>query len=527
MIVKFWNRLRAWWAGPLQFDPAPARDAKPKAARKRINPAAVARGRVAVDEAQPGPPIVPYAPPKGVLPVGLAMDWDCTPYDYVNSGGIGWGAGAFKGFPYLAMLMQQPEYRKISEIIAQEMTRKWIRLTSKGDDDKSERLEKLDEALRKYKVRQHFRKMAEYDGFFGRGQLFVHVKTPSGGEPRGPELETPLIRDPRKIVKGSLLGFKPVEPVWTYPGPYNSSKPLAPDYYKPSSWYVMGDKVHASRLLTFISREVPDLLKASYNFSGLSMSQLAEPYVNNWLRTRDSVGDIIHSFSTSGILTDMSSVLTEGDDGGELYTRMDLFNTMRDNRGLMALNKGEEEFFQFNTPLSTIDKLQAQAQEQQSAVASIPLVKLFGITPSGLNASSDGEIQVFYDGINAKQEADWREPLTAVIQIIQLSEFGDIDEGIDFEFLPLDNPDAVEAATVRKTDAETDSILINAGVIISDESRERLIHDPDNTYHSLESNPEAKDIAEELADREALAQAAAANPRPEPGGNDGPPAKGA
>ncbi|WP_163505183.1 anti-CBASS protein Acb1 family protein, partial [Escherichia coli] len=75
--------------------------------------------------------------------------------------------------------------------------------------------------------------------------------------------------------------------------------PLAADYYKPQSWYVMGKEVHASRFLSFVSRPVPDVLKAAYNFGGLSLSQIAEPYVDNWIRTRDSVGDMVHSYSTS------------------------------------------------------------------------------------------------------------------------------------------------------------------------------------------------------------------------------------
>ena len=182
--------------------------------------------------------------------------------------------------------------------------------------------------------------------------------------------------------------------------------------------------------------------------------------------------------------------------------RAQLFTETRDNRGLLLVDKGTEEYFQHDTPLSGLDKLQAQAQEQQSAVASIPLVKLLGITPSGLNASSDGEIRVFYDHIHASQEADWRDALTAVIEIIQLSEFGEIDPDITFDFEPLWEPDATELATQRKTDADTDAVLITAGVITQDEARNRLIDDPSTPYHSLERNPDAKDISETLSDEE-------------------------
>ncbi|WP_163360700.1 anti-CBASS protein Acb1 family protein, partial [Klebsiella aerogenes] len=74
---------------------------------------------------------------------------------------------------------------------------------------------------------------------------------------------------------------------------YNTTNPLAADWYKPALWYVQGRPVHATRLLTFVGREVPDLLKPAYSFGGLSMSQMAKPYVDNWLRTRASVADLI------------------------------------------------------------------------------------------------------------------------------------------------------------------------------------------------------------------------------------------
>lgn len=499
-MTNLFRRLWAWLT-PLSAAPGPTPGATPPAApkaRQRINLEALARAGQSTKAAE-SEEVKPYKPPPGVLPkdlaaAKLAMDFDGADYAFINQVS-GWGGAAFRGYQYLSLLQQQPEYRKITETLAEEATRKWIKLTTTGKEDKTDRLDKLDKALKKYRVRALFRAMAEMDGFYGRGQLYIDVKAPNGTNAQAVdgELATPLLRDPAKIKKGSLLGFKTVEPVWTYPGAYDSSNPLAPDYYRPTSWYVMGRTIHATRLLTFISRSVPDLLKASYNFGGLSMSQLAEPYVNNWLRTRDSVSDLVRAFSLTGLATDMGSTLTEGDNGGNLFARMDLFNRTRDNRGMMLIDKDMEEIFQFNTPLSSIDKLQAQAQEQMSAVSSIPLVKLLGVTPSGLNASSDGEIRVFYDRVNAYQENFMRDPLAYVLAVIQLSEFGDIDDDISFEFEPLWEPDPMEAATVRKTDAETDAVLLECGAISPLDIRERIINDPDNGYHGLESVADVDD----------------------------------
>lgn len=430
-----------------------------------------------------------YEPAPGVVPESAkdqVLAQDATPYGYVNGLGDYGCNNGFPGYPYLAELAQLPEYRKMVSTLAEEMTRKWIEITVSGDEDKAGKVKQLEAAIRRYKLREHFRTAMTHDGFFGRGQLYVDVKMPRGqlASDDSKELETGLFLDPKKITKGSLVAFRPVEAMWTYPNQYNSTNPLADGFYKPTSWFVMGKQVHASRMLMFISRPVPDMLKAAYSFGGLSLSQLAQPYVSHWIRTRDSVSDIVHSFSVSGIKTNLEATLA-GDAGTELINRAQLFNQTRDNRGLMLLDKESEEFFQFNTPLSGLDALQAQAQEQMSAVSSIPLVKLLGITPTGLNASSDGEIRVFYDFIHSNQEIH-REGIKRAIDIIQLSEFGEIDEAIDFQFVPLYQLSEVEKATARKTDADTDAVLIQAGVISQDEARTRVAADPDSPYHGLE-----------------------------------------
>src|SRR6202011_2503289 len=117
-----------------------------------------------------------------------------------------------------------------------------------------------------------------------------------------------------KVGVGSLKRLRVIEPVWTYPSNYNATDPLKPDWYKPSSWFVQGKEVHSTRLLTFIGREVPDLLKPAYSFGGLALSQMAKPYVDNWLRTRQSVADIIRAFSVFLLKTNLGESLQAGGD---------------------------------------------------------------------------------------------------------------------------------------------------------------------------------------------------------------------
>lgn len=482
---------------------APEPVKEPEKAQMKINPTAVA-------EVQPKPhrEHKRYEPPKGVIPEAIrsaVLAMDSTPYGEINDAyamGYAWGnMDSFPGYPYLSMMAQKPEYRKMVGTIAEEMTRKWIKLKTVGDDDKSERVKQLYDALDRFHVRDKFREAAEHDGYFGGGQIYIDVMSPKNVSAwtDDNELQTKLFISEKKIPKGSLKGFQVIEPVWTYPGVYNAQNPLSPDFYKPTEWFVMGKTVHASRMIDFVSRHVPDLLKASYNFRGLSLIQIAEPYVNNWLRTRDSVSDMIHSFSIPVIGTDMSQVL-QGGGAENLLMRLMMFNQCRDNRGAFAKdnNKEQPETVEFvNAPLSGLDMLQAQAQEQMASVSSIPLVKLLGITPNGLNASSDGEIRVFYDYIHSLQQSIFKTPLKRVLDVIQLSEFGDIDPDITFEFEPLYEMSAKEKAEIRKIDADTDAVYIAAGALSANEVREKIADDPDSPYHSLDLSYEIEIDLEE------------------------------
>lgn len=481
------QKLFAFFTRPASFaEPAPAA-AIPARSRMKVTAEMVARVKAAgkVDQVRRDvkpPELPPNVRPK-TDPNVLAMDNALAPlYSYANSAFCGLG---FAGYPYLSELAQRSEYRSPTETTATEMTRKWIRIVSKGDGDHSEKIKQLTAAFERHKIRDLFRVTMEHDGFYGCGHIYIKIKGQDDPDTR----QLPLVIDKRAITKGSLEGFKNIEPIWTSPYDYNSTDPAADDFFKPTSWFVMGKRTHASRMLTIVSREVPDLLKPAYNFGGLSMSQLMEPYVNAWLRTRDSISDLLHSFSTSGIMTDMSSILQEGGgDGTDIFNRMDLFNAMRDNRGLMALNKDTEEFFQFNTPLSGLDSLQAQSQEQMAAPCHTPLVKLLGITPTGLNASTDGEIKVYYDYIRAGQEANFSDPLNVVLQIMQLDLFGVIDDAIGYEWEPLEELDGKQLAEIRKSDADAAVAYIGAGVISAEEERERLAADPNSGYNSLDTS---------------------------------------
>jgi len=421
--------------------------------------------------------------PPGVIPTNkakMALDAQAMPIMSWANSVMGGCFQGFLGYPYLAEQTQISEFRALSEARSGEMVRKWVKMTSSSAEDKTWKLKEIEQLWKKLRVREMFRRGDVYDGFFGHGLLYIDV-----GVKDQKEDASPLLEIPQKVTKGSFRGLKLIDPMVTSPYLYNSTDPTADDYYKPRQWWVMGRQVSATRLLRFASRPVPDMLKPAYNFGGMSLTQLALDCVQNWRKVRDSVTQMVESYSICGIKTNMGTVL-QGGSADSLVKRAQLFNRTRSNRGLFMVDKDTEEFFNASIPLGSLDKLQAQAQEHMAAVGRIPLIVLLGITPSGLNASSEGEIRAFYDYISEQQNISFRDNLEKVFRISQLSLWGAVDPELGFEFEPLWQMDDEALSRIRKSDADAAVQYDAIGAIGPNDIRKKLANDPKSGYEGLD-----------------------------------------
>src|SRR5690554_4802123 len=447
------------------------------------------------------------APPEllpavtGGRSAAIAMD-NCHPiYDYASMGLANFYS-SFPGYPALAAMSQSSDYRSVAETTATEMTREWgqFKIDDPDIEDDSEltdeqlearklekeaqtrkRLEKINaitDAFKVHDIRTLVRKAIEVEYSMGRAQIYIKLDHPDDS--------LPFVLSERGVAKGALKGFRLIEPMWSTPSVYNAADPTADDFYVPSKWFVLGREVHSDRLMTLIMRPVPDMLKPAYNFGGISMFQLMKPYVERYQRTADSVAQLARAYSLTILSTDMSGILAGGDGAADLWLRAGLFNKGRDNTGLMLLDKEAEEISQINTPLSSLPELLTKSQEQMAAPSHTPLVKLLGVTPSGLNANSDGEIRVYYDYIMAQNEAHIRPIIERISYLMQLDMFGEIDPAIVWEFNPLYQLNEKEIAETQEIKARTAGHLVERGIVSELEARQALAADEDSAFNTID-----------------------------------------
>lgn len=394
------------------------------------------------------------------------------------------GLPTFAGYGVLSGLSQNGLIRAGVCMRADEMTRKWGEFVRNGDvDEQDDKIQQLEAAAAKFKLKEKFHDTAEMCGFFGGCFLFVDV-----GE-ADENLATPLVLDPATFKIGSLKALRMVEPYLVSPGYYNSVDPMKSDYFKPDLWYVQGKPVHISRLLMFKENELSTLLKPAYNFFGLSLAQKVLDAVSHFTACREAAARLLQKYSLTIFKTNMSDILSGGFDN-TLRQRVQYFVQNRDNDGCATIDKETEDIVVMTTSLAGVTDLVRQSMEYVAAMFNEPVTKMWGLSPAGFN-TGDNDLRNHYDNIAAQQEKMFGAPMERLCKILQINEFGEIDDSISFKFAPLSEDDEAAQVANNKVKAETDAILLDAGAIAPEDVRQRLIDDEGSGYNNLEpyTNP--------------------------------------
>lgn len=405
----------------------------------------------------------------------------------------------FLGYPMLSNIAQDPLIRSGIEVIVDDMTRKFIDLTSKGENDLSTSIAELESDLQSFRIKSIFNRALATTGYQGGCLVYVDV-----GELDDEEKKTPLYLDAATFKKGSFRGLRIIEPINLYPGRYDTLDPTSEDYFNPETWFVLGKEYHRSRFLYFAQNEVPLILKPLYNFFGISLAQQVLEYVQNFTENRRSAQRLLNKFSLTIWRTDMSQFLSGGD-CNSLTQRVKYFNAQRSNDGTVLLDKETEEMEQINTPLSGVTDIVSMSLDLAPVILGISKDKYFGDLPKGLNASSEGTNRIYYDKIQSLNEKICYDNVVKVLKILQLNRYGEIDDNISFQFAPLWEMDERERAEINKVKADTAAVYLDRGALSAEEVRGALADNPDSGFSNIDVDdvPETESFADvDLDDRD-------------------------
>lgn len=148
-----------------------------------------------------------------------------------------------------------------------------------------------------------------------------------------------------------------------------------------------------------------------------------------------------------------------------LLAQMEMMRRYQGQEGITLMDLEDEFEVQEAGAFSGLDKALDGLASQLSGATEIPLTRLFGQSPGGMNATGESDMQNYFDLISQKQNGDLKNGLITVYRCIAQSNgitLGD-DFGIDFN--SLERMSDKDKAEIAKTITDTVLSGKDAGVI--------------------------------------------------------------
>ena len=353
--------------------------------------------------------------------------------------------------------------RRIIDVIPADMLKNWITITSGLDPDVEKRLSLT---LRRTQLIDKLKRGMQWGRLYGGALGVMLVKH------QGYDLSQPLQLD--WIMPGDFAGLL-IFDRWNGVNP--SSELIEditdPDYGYPK-YYTVTDpagggsvKIHHSRVARFPGNTLPFWEEIAEMQWGASVIES----VFDELRKRDNVSwNIAQLTFMANIrvlkMQDLGQLLaaTDNESQAELLRTLEAQNMLLNNMGMQVMDAADGlETHQYT--FGGLADCYQQFIMDISGAAEIPVTRLFGRSPSGLNATGESDLQNYYDMIAEKQESYLRPILNKVLPPFIISTLGSLPDDFDFEFDPVAEPTDKERADLAKCGTDNVVAAYNAGLI--------------------------------------------------------------
>ena len=123
----------------------------------------------------------------------------------------------------------------------------------------------------------------------------------------------------------------------------------------------------------------------------------------------------------------------------QLYDTIQAMNAMMNNSSLQIIGE-KDEYESHQYTFAGLGEVYDRFMMDVAGAAEIPVTKLFGRSPAGMNATGESDMQNYYDTIEERQESELRPIYDKLLPIMMLSCFGAIPDDFDFAFNPVRRP---------------------------------------------------------------------------------------
>lgn len=364
-------------------------------------------------------------------------------------------------------------------LMVDDMLREWYKLRGSLAPDY---LDELDRVERVTKIREKLNLGLRWGRLYGGAAGLILIRGQEG------MLDQPLDLD--TIMPGAFAGLMILDRWMGVVPDMGLVQDIGdPDFGLPE-YYMVNDasghvvaRVHHSRIVRFTGRELPEIERIAELYWGESeVEALYKDVVAHDNVSANMAALTFRANINTMEVQNLEQLFSLGsvEQQKRFWNVMQAQSVMMSNFGFQLVNKGD----QMKNTQYTFTGLQEVYESMclnLCGASHYPMTKLFGRSPSGMNATGESDLQNYYDYVGSQREAKLRPALERLLPIMAVSAWGAVPDNLQIDFLPLWTPTAKEVADIAKSKAEAIVSTYQAGLLNVDTAQKELKKLEDDT----------------------------------------------
>ena len=311
---------------------------------------------------------------------------------------------------------------RIVDVVADDMTREWITLDPEDDDTSDDRsdMEAVEEVMEALDARSQFNTALKWTRLYGGCVMVL-------GALDGNTLDKPLnmntikgIDNIRLIDRSNIDIFQSTFQL----------DPTLPNFGKPIQLYMyfqvgtmrFPQLVHVSRCILFkgkpVSAGASVTLTLQQRIWGLSELQSVYETLKDYCSAMDNISNVLYELVIGKYSLDGLKEMMAAGRESDVQKRIEIMNVSKSVLHALILDK-EDSYSRDTVSLAGMADIIDRFMMKLSCVSGVPMTRLFGMSPAGLNATGEHDQDNYYDLIASRQETQLKPAIREFIEFIK------------------------------------------------------------------------------------------------------------
>lgn len=385
--------------------------------------------------------------------------------------------------------------QNIVSAVPDTITNKWFNVVSSISSNKLNMLTKVFQRTRlASKINEGMRWGRLYGGALG----IIMMKGQTDN------LDEPLDYD--YIGNDCFLGLHIIDRwLGAYPDIEVVDDPTDPDFGLPKYYEVTDPqlgislKVHHSKVVRFVGRQLPSYERIRELYWGESDIESVYRELVRRDTTAENIASLIFKANLSVLkVKDLDQIFAINSEKAQkrFWELIKNVSIMESSLGIKVVNS-EDSAEYLNYSFTGVREIYETIMMDLAGATRIPVTKLFGRSPAGLNATGESDLQNYYDYVDEVRNNQFTDHILKLLPLIALSTWGEIPDDLNFKLPEMKPLDELQKATIAQQKTATILEAYNTNLITVETARKELKLMSDNlgmfTTISDESIAEGKD----------------------------------